>query len=427
MYDPHYERLINHDDNFEPQKEYECFNIPSTIDEKEPLLNLGRLGYDKNDEWTKWLYKERSHDGNCRLKVLTLSPSSKEAFHPHQLLCSRDIWKTIEDAWELPKSVFKSLIGGGAKPVLWQRHSQKRGSTNLGFTIVQKGLKIWLSITTVYDLSSRNTSVIINCGLRENADLVLADFQRCLSQAWIPSLLPVLVIEHIMSEYENTIQDSFKRLNRVRTAIGINPYSHTKASNDLDLLQQSIELTHLAQHFAAMETQFDILATNVATVAQFHEKLCTNLQSPAVDVNQEALMEIHERLEHASRHVQLRLQWNACRVAEVQASIQTVYSLVGNRDNVLNFRAAQASIHIAELARKDSADMRVIAVVTLLFLPATFVAPDNDAKHVSSWYWLYWVVTFGLTLAIGLAWFWSSRVFAKKSTSHLEALDKSEG
>ena len=166
--------------------------------------------------------------------------------------------------------------------------------------------------------------MIINSGRRENTDRVLADFHRCLTQAWIPTLLPVLFIENIISVYEDVIHDSFVRLNRVRTAIGINPYSNTKESNNLDLLQQSVELTHLAQHFAAMETQFDILAANVATVVQFHDEVCTNLQSLAVDANQEALKEIRERLEYASRHVRLRLQWNACRVAEVQASIQTV-------------------------------------------------------------------------------------------------------
>ena len=41
--------------------------------------------------------------------------------------------------------------------------------------------------------------------------------------------------------------------------------------------------------------------------------------------------------------------------------------MVGSRDNQLNYQAAQA-------ARRDSSDMRVIAWVTLGFLPATFVA-----------------------------------------------------
>jgi hypothetical protein len=41
--------------------------------------------------------------------------------------------------------------------------------------------------------------------------------------------------------------------------------------------------------------------------------------------------------------------------------------LVGIRDNQTNQR-------IAELSRNDSTDMRIIAAVTLFFLPATFMA-----------------------------------------------------
>jgi hypothetical protein len=46
--------------------------------------------------------------------------------------------------------------------------------------------------------------------------------------------------------------------------------------------------------------------------------------------------------------------------------------LVGIRDNQTNQR-------IAELSRNDSTDMRIIAAVTLFFLPATFMAVSVSA------------------------------------------------
>lgn len=59
--------------------------------------------------------------------------------------------------------------------------------------------------------------------------------------------------------------------------------------------------------------------------------------------------------------------------------------------------------------------MRVIAAVTLLFLPGTIVAtvfsasfwdfsPGNQGSKVSSWVWLYWVVTGVLTAAVLCIW-----------------------
>ncbi len=58
-----------------------------------------------------------------------------------------------------------------------------------------------------------------------------------------------------------------------------------------------------------------------------------------------------------------------------------LYTLTGQRDNRLNLQIAQASraandlsIQIARAAKRDSTAMRIIAAVTLLFLPGTFIA-----------------------------------------------------
>jgi hypothetical protein len=61
--------------------------------------------------------------------------------------------------------------------------------------------------------------------------------------------------------------------------------------------------------------------------------------------------------------------------------------------------------------------MRVISIVTLIFLPGTFVAtffstsfwdfgPSNQGSKVSSWVWLYWVVTVLLTMVVIGIWLW---------------------
>src|SRR4051794_26230776 len=60
-------------------------------------------------------------------------------------------------------------------------------------------------------------------------------------------------------------------------------------------------------------------------------------------------------------------------------------------------------------------DMRIIAVVTLAFLPGIFIAtlfsasfwnfqPENDGPVVSKWVSLYWVLTAILTLGVLAAW-----------------------
>jgi Mg2+ and Co2+ transporter CorA len=92
-----------------------------------------------------------------------------------------------------------------------------------------------------------------------------------------------------------------------------------------------------------------------------------------------------------------------------KAQVQTVYSMIGQRDNKLNIETAIA-------ARRDSNAMRIIAAVTLVFLPGTFTATlfsttffnfqYQSSRIVSSWLWLYFVVTVFLTLAVVAGWYY---------------------
>jgi Mg2+ and Co2+ transporter CorA len=138
--------------------------------------------------------------------------------------------------------------------------------------------------------------------------------------------------------------------------------------------------------------------------------------------------------------------------ARTKAQVQTVYSMIGQRDNRLNIETAAASREIAALSlvhnenmkdiaedsrnvailtRRDSLDMRIIAAVTLIFLPGTFLAtmfgsgffrffPEGSNKRISGWIWLYWVLTGAITGIVLLGW-WA---FMKFYPSHLTQIKK---
>lgn len=124
-----------------------------------------------------------------------------------------------------------------------------------------------------------------------------------------------------------------------------------------------------------------------------------------------------------------------------EALLQTVYSLISQRDSAINLEIAQRSAQVAEqsmdiaqlsrednlamrevaiAAARDSATMRVIAAVTLFFLPPTFVAtffstsfldfkPTRPGDHVSDWVWLYFVLTVVLIVTVMGFWKLSTR------------------
>ena len=57
------------------------------------------------------------------------------------------------------------------------------------------------------------------------------------------------------------------------------------------------------------------------------------------------------------------------------------------RDNLLNIELAKATAQVAEETRQDSAAMKTIAVLTLTFLPGTFIAvsplPYSDTGYLT--------------------------------------------
>lgn len=110
---------------------------------------------------------------------------------------------------------------------------------------------------------------------------------------------------------------------------------------------------------------------------------------------------------------------------------KAIFNLMIQRDNQLNLTIAEhsrrlnkvnteiatSSAKIAEESRRDSASMKTIAVLTLLFLPATSVAsifsmsmfnfnngPSGQVVSSPQYLWLYFAITIPLTIAILVGW-----------------------
>ncbi|KAH7396402.1 hypothetical protein BKA66DRAFT_455045 [Pyrenochaeta sp. MPI-SDFR-AT-0127] len=107
-----------------------------------------------------------------------------------------------------------------------------------------------------------------------------------------------------------------------------------------------------------------------------------------------------------------------------QALVQTVYSGIAQRDSATSLHLAAISTELAKTSQsvavatsRDSAVMRIIAAITIFFLPATFTATffstsffqfnaDLNGRVYSWWLWLYFSVTVILTLLVLLGtWF----------------------
>ena len=87
---------------------------------------------------------------------------------------------------------------------------------------------------------------------------------------------------------------------------------------------------------------------------------------------------------------------------------------------------ASANITLAKAAVSDSKSMKVIAVMTMVFLPGTFLAAlfavpslqwDSD-KVIQDNFWIYWAITLPSTAVVLLLWVLFSKGLLPWSSAH---------
>ncbi|KAJ0108555.1 hypothetical protein J7T55_002159 [Diaporthe amygdali] len=104
---------------------------------------------------------------------------------------------------------------------------------------------------------------------------------------------------------------------------------------------------------------------------------------------------------------------------------QLEWNNIGQSDTRTNQKISSSNLEIARATREDGQQMRSIAMLTMIFLPATFVAslfsmsffdwnPDQGKKILSPYIWMYVVLTAGLTGLTLTLWYFFGRPHLKE-------------
>ncbi|KAK5659941.1 hypothetical protein OQA88_13406 [Cercophora sp. LCS_1] len=148
--------------------------------------------------------------------------------------------------------------------------------------------------------------------------------------------------------------------------------------------------------FAEVSKRVGFTAAALANVVR-HIKITTELAD---------IMEDHEDdVARALEVIRKRLAARAVDTEYVQERARTQLQVIFN---LINQSEAVASREIATATKDDSAAMKVIAVMTLFFLPGTFFAtlfsiPSlywDDGEVGSPRFWVYWAFSAPCTLAL---------------------------
>lgn len=146
--------------------------------------------------------------------------------------------------------------------------------------------------------------------------------------------------------------------------------------------------------------------------------------SPSIDELgglEDAGSRIHQKLLELEEEYNEKIRTCATVIDGMALAAQLDWNKIGRKDTKTNLKISKSNLVIAEATKRDGRRMRSIAVLTMIFLPATFVAtvfsmtffnwtPDQGQAVLSPYIWVYVVGTTILTgLTMGLWHIYSRR------------------
>lgn len=184
--------------------------------------------------------------------------------------------------------------------------------------------------------------------------------------------------------------------------------------NGSELFSRYIQLLHkMSRNLITMEHNNQRDASNIEHLLRDHERLGrmakkhgTNIDHASHGRVRDDLLTLRDLCDGRHRRI-LNLQ------RRTSNFVTLLYNLITGHDSTINLRIASESAKIAQDARKDSVSMKIIAGMTLLYLPATFVcslfgtnliALDTSTDTngpvfvVSRLWWLYFAFAVPLTV-----------------------------
>ncbi|KAJ4387558.1 hypothetical protein N0V93_008153 [Gnomoniopsis smithogilvyi] len=240
-----------------------------------------------------------------------------------------------------------------------------------------------------------------------------------------PLLVPVILLQHELAGIRNFLRDKLRsssveissqmRVDYDRQAALLGGLNHKKDGKE-DRVKFTNDLNELLCSAHSIRRALKVSQQNAAfllSVADDIEKL---------DKNDEKFGKAADAIpSHINRTIKDTIKTFNRGAAGFEAGVDSIISNLEVQLSILSFVAAQIdSNRSAEMSAKaglDSIAMKTLALVTAVFLPATFIATlfsldmfdwqaSSDSAVVSQNFWIFWAVSIPLSIFIlGVWWF----------------------
>ncbi|KAF2726860.1 hypothetical protein EJ04DRAFT_570888 [Polyplosphaeria fusca] len=268
--------------------------------------------------------------------------------------------------------------------------------------------------------TTNTTNALLVCKGPEQATYVCNAIERVSSLSTHPALIPCVLCNCSLDVVDEKVDVTWVELFLVELdsgQTGVSLVSDGALLEPRDCSDPNISkrATGVSQRALAWGIYADLVNSLIAEVADFVASYGTGLADTdliALRVEQGQIIKDQVSLiSQRGRSLRRRIEHLRGR-AEVQ--VTTIYNHLAQQSNQINLHLAESSRKVAVEAQKDAATMKSVAVLTMTFLPATFIAtlfatPAMMSSSPSQG--TYWAVTIPLTalvLIIWSGWTWTS-------------------
>jgi hypothetical protein len=208
-------------------------------------------------------------------------------------------------------------------------------------------------------------------------------------------LIPCLVIQIALSTNAERIQVADVKLNSLEETTGQHEYINRPLGNplEIDFITVTRTLNFLARVLGIEKMRLGSTLLALDLISKEFREL--EKHGPGSPEDRAAAREMIEEMAadhiNSCRNLILRAEYQEGRVKNqvsvvgspefsvVQADHTQVYQFMAAKDSKVNITLAETSAVIAKESKKDSSAMKAIAVLTMFFLPGTFLAVSSPS------------------------------------------------
>ncbi|ORY06764.1 hypothetical protein BCR34DRAFT_518735 [Clohesyomyces aquaticus] len=402
-----------------------------------PHIRSGELPYDQVEAWldlkVDWAARTKNGSEISNNDVSLRLVSCNFARHPFALGCGTDTFELLHKSFRLHATSEESILNNnGAFSRYLTKAPISREVESLALVIkVPNSVNIGFdAVTLSHDLRHRTTRAFVHGSPDSDFAELLVHLQTIdlVSALDDPFLIPGYILrshrgrtEAHRSNIDDLVFATEHDLDYAPPGIMANTRSFKlrKELTNTRLSKKDFERTVRGLHSCATALSVVSYVGNFGKdLGRFLQVTAEEMQNHLARTNGSLNPDIMHALEFQTNlYTTLVLQTSVLK-DRVQSHINLTFSLIAQEENRISRSISEESALIAVAAKRDSAAMKTIALITIIFLPPTFVAtffsmtmfdwtpnPEQPDSRIASVYlWVYWVVAIPLTITVLIIW-----------------------